>query len=50
MEEKAKTQGTEQNQNVEKVSSKPTFGIRQIEGGQRPSGSEDLGLEKCSDG
>lgn len=52
MEERAKTQETEQNKNhVEKTRfKKPNFGDHQTEGGPRPSGSEDLGLDKCNDG
>lgn len=51
MEEKAKTQRREQNQNVEKISfKKSNFGIHHIEEGLRPTGGEDLGLEKCNEG
>ena len=47
MEDKAKTQGRAQNQNVKKISFKPNFGICHIEKGQRPSRREDLGLESA---
>lgn len=47
MEDKAKTQGRAQNQNVKKISFKPNFGIRHIEKGQRPSRRKDLGLENA---
>lgn len=49
-----KTQGREQNNktnHVEKTKSKKqNFGGHQTEEGQRSSESEDLGLDKCSDG
>ena len=47
MEDKAKTQGGAQNQNVKKISFKPNFGICHIEKGQRPSRREDMGLESA---
>lgn len=52
MEGRAKPQAREQNKNhVEKTRfKKPNFGDHQSEEDLRPSGSEDLGLDKCNDG